>query len=275
MLLKKLFLALSLFFLQNIFTREYITGNQFKACVDYIVEERVAYFNPIEVQEKSTIFVDVYSLPYFFSRVFPYIKNSFFLITHNGDGSAPGEFAKYLNDPRIIVWCGQNCDLNHPKLIPIPIGIANPHWPHGNAKIMEMVLDYLEENPQREQYQKLYINFSVDTAHPDVRRPLYPLFENKSFAVFASRKPWKEYLLEMAQYQFVLSPFGGGLDCLRTWEALLVGSIPVVKTSTLDSLYADLPVIIVKNWDEITEEFLEKKYQEIIKKTYNREKLFI
>ena len=93
--------------------------------------------------------------------------------------------------------------------------------------------------------------------------------------VFEPRKEWKEYLFEMAQYQFVLSPFGNGLDCIRTWEALLVGSIPVVKTSTLDPLYEDLPVIIVKEWEEINEHYLMEKYEEILHKPCNREKLFI
>jgi hypothetical protein len=31
---------------------------------------------------------------------------------------------------------------------------------------------------------------------------------------------------------------------------LLLGSIPIVKTSPLDPLYKDLPVVIVKDWNE-------------------------
>ncbi len=275
--------------------RYYITGNEFKKCADYIVENHVAHFNPKNVQEKSIIFVDAYSLPYFFKQIFPLIENSFFLITHNGDGSAPGEFVKFLNDPRIIMWFGQNCDVIHPKFFPIPIGIANSHWPHGDTRIFDTVLDSLEMNLSNK-IHKLYVNFGLTTdiyrsKHNTVpscydavpfRKKLYEQLREKSFVFIPAQnlmehfqKPIKEFLIELSQYLFVLSPFGGGLDCLRTWEALLVGSIPIVYSSTLNPLYEDLPVIIVTSWDEITEEFLEMKYQEIKAKKYNKEKLFM
>jgi hypothetical protein len=67
----------------------------------------------------------------------------------------------------------------------------------------------------------------------------------------------------------VISPRGNGLDCHRTWEILLMGSYPVVKTSTLDVLYTDFPVIIVKNWNQVTKEFLEQKYKELSSRRYD------
>lgn len=73
---------------------------------------------------------------------------------------------------------------------------------------------------------------------------------------------------------FVLSPHGDGLDCYRTWEALLMGSYPVVKTSSLDPLYEDLPVVIVKEWNEVTEDFLIIKYNEMKNKTFKMEKIY-
>jgi hypothetical protein len=50
----------------------------------------------------------------------------------------------------------------------------------------------------------------------------------------------------------VISPHGNALDCYRTWEALLMGCIPIVKRSPIDYLYADLPVAIVDEWSQIT-----------------------
>jgi hypothetical protein len=57
-------------------------------------------------------------------------------------------------------------------------------------------------------------------------------------------------------YAFVICPHGGGLDCHRNWEALCLGCIPIVKTSSIDNLYNDLPVLIVKEWQVITNELL-------------------
>ena len=54
-----------------------------------------------------------------------------------------------------------------------------------------------------------------------------------------------------------------GLDCHRTWEALYLDAIPIVWHSTLDSLFTNLPVIIINNSNELTEKFLRKKLYEI------------
>lgn len=80
---------------------------------------------------------------------------------------------------------------------------------------------------------------------------------------------------EMSDFKFTLSPRGYGPDSYRNYEAMLVGSIPIVHTSQLDPLYADLPVVIVQDWEEINEEFLEQKYKEFTAKKFNIEKLFM
>jgi hypothetical protein len=56
----------------------------------------------------------------------------------------------------------------------------------------------------------------------------------------------------MSSHTFVLSPRGVGLDCYRTYEALLLGSYPIVKSSALDGVFERLPVLIVEDWDRVT-----------------------
>ena len=41
------------------------------------------------------------------------------------------------------------------------------------------------------------------------------------------------------------------MDCHRTWEALLLGSIPIVKRNGLSGLLSDLPVMIVDDWQQV------------------------
>jgi len=59
---------------------------------------------------------------------------------------------------------------------------------------------------------------------------------------------------------------------------MLVNSIPIIKTSAIDILFENLPVLIVNNWNEITKDFLEKKYVEISENLkigkYNLDKLY-
>ena len=66
--------------------------------------------------------------------------------------------------------------------------------------------------------------------------------------------------------RFVLSPRGAGEDCYRTWEALYLGCIPVVKSSAIDAVFQDLPVLIVDDWKSINECFLRNHLEKINKK---------
>ena len=67
-------------------------------------------------------------------------------------------------------------------------------------------------------------------------------------------------------YAFGASPHGNGLDCHRTWEMLYLGMIPVVKTSSLDVLYRELPVVILEDWEDVCQLNLTKLLREMRKK---------
>ena len=58
------------------------------------------------------------------------------------------------------------------------------------------------------------------------------------------------------RYRWTLCPRGAGEDTHRLWEALYLGSIPVVVRSALSPLYDDLPVIQLDAWSELTIETL-------------------
>lgn len=62
----------------------------------------------------------------------------------------------------------------------------------------------------------------------------------------------------LSEYLYWFSPFGVGMDCHRTWEALYVGSVPILLDSPLNAIWqdADLPVLIVKDYTKVTPELL-------------------
>lgn len=49
-----------------------------------------------------------------------------------------------------------------------------------------------------------------------------------------------------------------GEDCYRTWEALVLGCIVIVKKSFLEPLYEGLPIVCVDNWEDFTPEALDR-----------------
>lgn len=252
----------------------FISGDSFRAIAQHIYDETKQKFDPQKVKYKDTVFVKTDYLETFFNNMYPSIVYPFILITHNSDYSAPGKFKKYLNETKILYWLGQNPDISfHPKFIPIPIGIANRCWGHGNVNNFKKYSEAFAKNQEKKYL--LGINFRTGTA-PGARNQVYALFSSKLFCANIFNKDHAKYLELMAQTKFIISPPGNGLDCHRTWEALLVGTIPIVKSSTLDPLFADLPVVIITDWNQVTEEFLHRKYDEIqaCLDTFDLEKIY-
>ena len=91
---------------------------------------------------------------------------------------------------------------------------------------------------------------STSGRHQDRLKSIEILKDVSHVDILKEKLVIKCILKKYSEYKFVASPHGGGIDCHRTWETLLVGSIPIVKTSSLDSLYDELPVVIVKEWEE-------------------------
>ena len=61
------------------------------------------------------------------------------------------------------------------------------------------------------------------------------------------------YYSELKRHHFALSPRGNGMDCFRTWEALALGVIPIIKRSgPFDRLYEGMPVLLVDRWEHVT-----------------------
>jgi len=249
----------------------YISGDTFRSLANHIIDELRMPLDPNAIEDGDIIFLKTELLDYFFTTIHPRIKHSYILITHNSDFSSPGNYAHMLDEKKLIAWFAVNPDItSHKKLVGIPIGIANKYCPTiGNIETIDSLIPSLSSIKKN---FSLYLSKLAQTNSE--RTQVENLFAKKSFCYKSPKKAWPEYLKDMARSKFVVSPHGNGLDCHRTWEALLMGSFPIVKTSTLDPLYTDLPVVIVSDWLEVTEEFLQKKYIELSQKKFRTEKMY-
>jgi len=179
------------------------------------------------------------------------MRHPFTLITTDGDNDMPTSTSHYitlLEHPLLLRWYTQNLAVSpnstsdaHAKLRAIPIGFdLHTAYPERlpllqmrGLKPREMAL--LVDTMAHSHRERLLAKRGVSCVQPVTTARISPVLI------------WKLY----ATYAFGLSPRGVGLDCHRTWEMLALGMIPVVKTSTLDVLYTNLPVLILTNWDEI------------------------
>lgn len=247
----------------------YISGDSFRACADHIFDETSRELNPCTIKRGDIVFVKTDYLNDFFTNIHTRIEHPYMLITHNSDYGVPGIFEHYLDDPKLYRWFGQNPTIHHhDKFIAIPIGIANTCWRHGDINTFNTVL-----GQGRLQNRKQYIlGLNFAPAWYGSRDQLFSYFKKQLFCTDVSSSDHAIYLANMALCDFVLSPRGNGLDCHRTWEALLVGAIPIVETSCLDELFDGLSVVIVNDWKDITEEFLIEKRAEYRRKEFQNNK---
>src|SRR5579872_2254235 len=158
----------------------YISGDTFRSFAHHVYDERHGDFNPARVRPKDIVFVKTDFVEKFFARFHPQIPNPYLLITHNSDDCIPGTCARYLDDPKLIAWFGQNMQaVSHPKLHPIPIGIANQYWPHGNVAIVGRVMNKAIHQHKTTR-NLLYMNMAVGN-NVKIRQPVYDFFSKKSF----------------------------------------------------------------------------------------------
>lgn len=86
----------------------------------------------------------------------------------------------------------------------------------------------------------------------------------------------QEYFTALPHYKFVISPPGNGIDCHRHYEAIIAGCIPIVEEyEPMHTKYGDCPILYTRDYSEITPEYLEQKYTEMLDKTYDFSRLFL
>lgn len=236
--------------------------------------------SPENIPPGSIIYATPWGIERFLKEIHPIIKNPYILVTFcYGPVST---IADYVHNPKILAWFGQaNSDaIKYDKFTLMPLGIlADSNLYNKRDEIITLFQQFKDKNKNT----LLYMNFKIhEGEHVSLgdRHNVYHLFKDKSFckSVYLThewRKPFLEYMDDMSQCKFTISPEGDMHDCYRHWEALLVGSIPIIHKSPLDNIFTDLPVIIVDNYNEITEDFLNQKYEEIKNKQYNLDKIYM
>jgi hypothetical protein len=180
---------------------------------------------------------------------------------------------RLLESQRITKWFAQNLCIRHREITPLPVGmdyhllarrLNHPWGPIASPTEQEKLLLRTRNKRRRlsEKRTLCYSNWHFQLNRGDRRECLSKLDPR---TVFFEPQPLqrKDSWANNANFFFTVSPSGNGLDCHRTWEALLLGSVPIVKTSHLDDLYQDLPVCIVKDWCEVSPDYLHQKLDEI------------
>lgn len=254
----------------------YVSGDGFRAFADHIFDETKKKLDVSAIKSGDTIFIKGDMLRRFCMRYQKTIKVPYILICHNSDENINATYVSYFDHPYLLACFAQNVDCDHPKLIPIPIGIQNRYnGRYGNPGLIEKAL---RKTKGVERKYVVCVNFANHFGRDYVLEKLEKLSNVIVYGVDQmqlGRKGYYSYLCDLAEYQFVPSPFGNGRDCHRTWEALYMGSVPIVQSSYLNPMYENLPIIVVDDWADLSDEYLRETFDQLSSKTYNMDKLFM
>ena len=254
------------------------------------------------IREKDLVFCKVDFL-HILSQALPYINSKFYLVSGRGDYTVPYCFYipeaqlvcnEILNSKNIIKWYAVNCVDHHEKFVPIPLGIDyhtmnTPEYkmyenkqltPHDQETILISIKNNLR--PLDKTIPKAISNFHNSMNEPMLRKHYrtiaYDALKDKNCIVWLPKQIRDDFWKSCDEYAFVICPFGNGPDTHRTYETLALGRVPIIQECYFNhNLFKGLPVVIVKEWDEITEEFLQEQFEKILKNielgVYNDERM--
>ena len=237
------------------------------------------------ISSGSLVYVISSALRSWFREIYPILLEEnkvIILVTGDSVENSPlgslginiDEFKKLKEEGVIYHWFCQNCDIDFENYVtPIPLGI-DYHTLHrknfwGEKRTHFIYQDINLNLISRKRFNnfnkrkfKLICDIHLNKGNFNKERQVAyqqslkiknTLFINKSIS---RSNFWRV----MRDSQYIISPAGRGHDCHRTWEALVLGVVPIIKTSVNDILFKEMPVLIVDSFNDINDHLLNKNY---------------
>ena len=208
-------------------------------------------------------------------RYHPNVFNKRFIFNHPkiyfelGDFSFTDEVFNRIYNNKVIL--ATNNRVNNENVFSLPIGITST----SHCSIIGNI-DIIVEQFKRKKLNKMaYINYKIKDNPLERAEREYVLnkFSNKHWVTNGNfertHTGHKTFIEDIYDHKFVFCPRGNGVDTHRLWTSLYLGSIPIVRFEKEYEAFQHLPILFIKNWDEITLDFLEQKYEEIHSKKYD------
>lgn len=219
-------------------------------------------------------------------------KEPVVLITDNGDitlskiedtyychtaSNVDAKFDKCNIPKEVVKWFSTSLNIHEEGFQFLPLGILPLHY-----EILKEIAIKHQGSPRE---NLLYCNFGLTSQYRvNLFAQIYVhQLETKPipFAKFAKMEwppnvPWPEYgnylrnfAFNLLTSKFCLCPVGMGIDTYRLWECLYMGCIPVLEYSPFVENLSGYKILVVNNFNDISEELLNEKYEKFSNKEYN------
>lgn len=241
----------------------FLSGDGFRALTPWRYEhDTKSRFEPTKVPSGSLVFCDAWLLEEFLKGPALRLPPKTRLISANGDPNFTPDKLSWISAAIDHLWV-QNCEVDDPRVSPLPIGLENARL-HVNGIVADFAR-LRRVSPAKK--SRILWGFAEGNNAVERGKARVALQAN----ALADKLPFvnaRAYRKRVAKYQFVASPPGNGSDCHRTWEAMYLRVVPIVVRSTMTERYASLglPLWLVDSYHELNalnEQDLDTKYREL------------
>jgi hypothetical protein len=213
--------------------------------------------NLLNIKKKISIFVYSNYLFIWFKNIFSKLKLKEDIIVDiyscNSDENIDEKYLQFLKNKSLNKLFVQNLNIQDPKAILLPIGLANKQWSHGNK---DLLYKKMVETYKYKKTKNLYINFNENTF--GYRKDIKKFLIQNNFEISNSDKSFQDYIEELSKHRYALVPRGNGLDTHRFWECIYLGVIPIVicneftnNINFCENLYKTSNLVQIKDLNEL------------------------
>lgn len=171
-------------------------------------------------------------------------------IGFDSEGFIKRTWTPFLINPNILHFFLENLSVKHFKASSIPIGTWY-HIPYeeirtSSKSIYEREPKLLVSDKIHDQtHAQFQDRVMVARACANQMKDICVHLQSKHSRSVLDIKDWAR---EVSNYQFHLCVHGGGHDTsTKSWETMLLGTIPIIERNALDDAYGQLPVAFVPN----------------------------
>jgi hypothetical protein len=226
----------------------YLSGDGFRSlCGRFYEGEGRFSFDAAKVKAGDRVFCESWHLREFLQGPGKEIHGPCSVISHNGDMNIDRAIAEMLPFGVSRLFA-QNVTVGDPRISPLPIGLENRRL-HCNG--IPRDFDFLRKKPAAKM-PRILSAFSVGT-NVSARGPAAEQLAACAVCDSLPRTNSRAYRSLASRYMFIASPPGNGIDCHRTWEAMYLGSVPIVLRSEAMAAFEaqGMPLFIVDSYSEV------------------------
>ncbi len=172
--------------------------------------------------------------------------------------------------PSIKHWFAMYCDVDHPIITHIPIGLATIN---GFNNTLQRSCEGKDTVQSISTGRRIFSRVNTNPETYDRNNCLAVNKDNPLFHIVYDQMPSDEFYARIKGHEFTLSLAGLGPGTNRTYEAMCLGSIPIVSDHKCNRYFEDMPIAFCPKDFVITNEWLNLQAEQIKGKSTERARM--